>query len=177
MTTKLDTIITSAPVPKESDVNAPVSFSFKKTKVAGKADKLSKKRISEGIDYKTVDRRAEITIGINTACGVVGVPVAFTTGTVGYIYGGTVGAAVGVSLPVGLTCGVACGTLSYLCCPEDGRERAKEVFKKSCGCVERCQVKRSKGEASPELEAVIIEQPTAKSPSPEPAPAKRGWLI
>ncbi|MCY3974609.1 MAG: hypothetical protein OXF02_03585 [Simkaniaceae bacterium] len=44
---------------------------------------------------------------------------------------------------------------------------SKEFFTARCGCAQRCRIKRSKGEAIPELEEVVVGQ--SQSPSPESA--------
>ena len=179
MTTKLDTIITSQPVPKESDVDAPVRFPKKETEVARKGNKASRGVLDkwDEYEYTALERRIDrVSLGVLIADGVMVIPCGITAGALGGTYCGTTGAVLGGLSGVVALC-VACGALSCVSCSTRGnREISKRYFAEKCGCIERCQVKRSQREESPELEEAIIDQPRAKSPSPEPEPAKGGWL-
>ncbi|MCY3975134.1 MAG: hypothetical protein OXF02_06310 [Simkaniaceae bacterium] len=116
MTTKLDTTIISGPVPKESDVDAPVSLPPKETEVVRKADKVSREVLDRGrCAYPVLERRVD---NIGLAC-VVGGVVLIIVGTatalpVGQVYGGITGLALGGSLPTVL--GTGMGVRRLLLC-------------------------------------------------------------
>ena len=171
MSTTLDATVISGPVSKESDVDAPVSFPAKETEVVRKADKASRELFyGEGLSYaeqKAFRRRGFISMGVVVGGGVAMSAVALAA-TLGAVYGGVTGLALGTSIPPVLFAGGACGICFYIYGPRSGRVVCKNIFKEDCGCIERCQVKRSKREASPELEEVVTEQPKSESPSPEP---------
>ena len=151
MSTTLDTFMTSQPVPKESDVDAPVRFPKKETEVARKADKVRCVAFMR-------ENKCLVT-GLTVSC--IGIPVGGAVATGAGVVGGVTGAAVGVTLGGTATIGFGLGALA--CAFADPVCR---------GCC------KSKVKEKPELEEVVIEQPklTPPSPEPEPEPAKGGWL-
>ena len=157
MATTLDTLITSQPVPKESDVDAPVRFPKKETEVARKADEAGCVAI--------LRKHKCVAAGLITTCVnlPVGISVAVGAGTIGGFCGGGTGTAIGITL--GGIPGIGVGLGACVCAFADPDFRSLY-----CGCC------KSKVKEKPEVEEVVTEQPKAEFPSPEPEPAKGGWL-
>ncbi|MCY3975023.1 MAG: hypothetical protein OXF02_05715 [Simkaniaceae bacterium] len=157
MSITLDATITSQPVSKESDVDAPVRFPKKETEVARKADKVGCYEVFQRLSM--VDK---VNLTLVNSSGVIGIPCTITAVVLGGVFGGpvvAVGAGFSTLLPF---FGLAVGG-----CVFTFRENIKD-----CRC---CRSELPKVKAIPELEEVVIEQPKSKPPSPEPEPAKEGW--
>ncbi|MCY3974155.1 MAG: hypothetical protein OXF02_01230 [Simkaniaceae bacterium] len=157
MSTTVDTLMISQPVPKESDVDAPVRFPKKETEVARKADKVG------CVAFMRENKCGATGLTVGCINIPVGGAVAYGGAEIGYLCGGMTGSAVGATLVGTAAIGVTLGALA--CTFADPDVRA--VW---CGCC------KSKVKEKPELEEIVTEQPKAKSPSPEPEPAKGGWF-
>ncbi|MCY3974919.1 MAG: hypothetical protein OXF02_05185 [Simkaniaceae bacterium] len=112
MTTKINTIITSEPVLKESDVDAPVSFPKRQSEIARKTGE-----VGDGVlaMLRTAPRGDKITVGVGVGALLVAPPLMITTSIPASVYGGALigGLVAGISGTPSLV--VGCGALAYEC--------------------------------------------------------------
>ncbi|MCY3974340.1 MAG: hypothetical protein OXF02_02185 [Simkaniaceae bacterium] len=181
MTTRLDTIITSDPVLKESDVDAPVSFPEEETEVVRKTDRAGCCTFRRFPASRRDDCMIVSSVCVGTIVGASVVAVAMPLGAV---FGGVSGMWVGFGLSCPPPATIAVGGLVYAVCTEaEHRKTIPRPQRTTVYAPEEVITEQPQSESEPtasESESVTFEpvsfSPEPAPPSPEPEPAKGGWL-